>query len=215
MEKFRLEIIVKVSHQKIFELILVDFFGRKKTPVYPIYVYCDILRKLLSKEEIVNDVLRTYEVFFQNFEIVEASEDQSIWRIPLATISMMQYPTELVVFIEGNNKQDRKKVEDIVREIIARAKLLKFEIEAPSLSGLLPKSSLPPWEQIPDHISDREILKLWHYDYTNREIGKKTNLSPSTITNLISKLRSVHGTDIVQTEEQRRRKRIKKTDDSV
>ena len=67
--------------------------------------------------------------------------------------------------------------------------------------------STKPWQNIPDLGYDREMLTLWHHEYTAREIGDRLGKSPKTILNRVCELRKEHGKEVVplrRTETQKR-----------
>ncbi len=65
--------------------------------------------------------------------------------------------------------------------------------------------SLKPWELIPDHGWDRQVLELWHEGFTCPEIQRKTHVaSAERIRNRLTELRNQYGENIIPTDEQRK-----------
>lgn len=210
MRDHKIEIYIKDLEPEYFQGMLKEFFKRNRA-------HATSETYIRFKFAYKNTGDGYADVKYKDFEIVEASKNKNIWFIPLATINMQKYPSQLVVFIEGivGKEKDWKKVENIVQEIISQMKIMKFEIESIKPEDLSPQSLLPPWEQIKDHASDRQILKLWHEGFTSNEIGQRLGLAPRSVTNIISTLRTSYSTKVVPTNEQRRKKRQPKIDDSA
>jgi hypothetical protein len=69
-----------------------------------------------------------------------------------------------------------------------------------------------PWEEIPDHKWYRQALELWWAGHTCPAIGRRLGYSAKTVTSRLSELRCQYGTDVVPTDQQRRRNLIKPAD---
>jgi len=202
MKDHRIIIYIKKIDAPVYQIMLSDFFGIARTPVYPIYIRFNKTEKHIQEERIIRAT-------FSRPQVVEASEDENIGFTPLAHIITQPYPSHLVVFIEGIAGQEKNwnKVENLVKKIFSQMELMKFEIDSVTPKSLLPQSALPPWERIENHGADREILKLWWEGLTSGEIAIKIGHHTSrTVTNIISLLRKKYRTDIVPKDEQRKRK---------
>jgi hypothetical protein len=100
-------------------------------------------------------------------------------------------------------------VEKLLSELRKRAKVVVIE-ERPSSStesANLEEQNKEPWKEIEDHGWDRQALELWWNGYTAKEIAQKVgrNITPVTVTNRISALRTKHGENIVPKDEGRKR----------
>ena len=191
---------IELHDPAIFEMFLIQFFWGDKSPNFPVCI----------RPEIASN--RKYPYY--NFRVLEEPKDLDEPDKELAHIVVSSYRVSLLVIFEGNetNIDDWKKVEDVVQEVIFKAEQMGFRITALPKKPLL-QSTDKPWEVVEDHLSDRIIVKLWHGGYRNSEIGKKVNLAPETVTNVLSTLRKRYGTDVVPTNDQRRKK--PKTDDNL
>ena len=206
MKDHRIIIYIKKIDAPVYQIMLSDFFGIARTPVYPIYIRFNKTEKHIQEERIIRAT-------FSRPQVVEASEDENIGFTPLAHIITQPYPSHLVVFIEGIAGQEKNwsKVENLVKKIFSQMELMKFEIESVTPASLLPKGAIPVWEQIEDHASDRTILKLWHDKLSVKEIAQKIGLSPDTVRNILTNLRTKYGEDIVPYVEQQKIKTRSKT----
>jgi hypothetical protein len=54
-----------------------------------------------------------------------------------------------------------------------------------------------PWALIPDHLWDRQALRLWWAGLTCVEIGVRISQAPKTVRNRLTQLRKQHGTAVV------------------
>jgi|GEM_PF-4593573 len=219
MQEHRIIIYIEGLNLPQFEWMLNDFFVWKKSPLYPLYVYRDLHHEYIGDEK---EAIRTkgqveVKVTFTNFQVVEASKNEKIFQVPIASMHFQRYISQFVVFIEGIEGEEKNwhKVETIVRAIISQAEFLNFKIQRTEPKNFLPKSSLPAWEQIEDKGSNREILKLWWDGLKNSEIAPRVGIQPVSVTNRLSELRSEYGEAIVPTAEQIRKIRRSNTDDSV
>jgi hypothetical protein len=61
-----------------------------------------------------------------------------------------------------------------------------------------------PWELIPDHLWERQALRLWWEGLTCPEIGRRLSQAPKTVRNRLTLLRKEYGTDVVPTNRRRR-----------
>lgn len=81
-------------------------------------------------------------------------------------------------------------------------------ITEPSVTGQAePEAATPtnqPWELIPDHLWDRQALRLWWEGLTCPEIGRRLAQAPKTVRNRLTLLRKEYGTDLVPTNRRRR-----------
>jgi hypothetical protein len=68
--------------------------------------------------------------------------------------------------------------------------------------GAMPASD--PWALIPDHLWDRQALRLWWAGLTCVEIGARISQAPKTVRNRLTMLRKEYGTDVVPTNRRRR-----------
>jgi hypothetical protein len=57
---------------------------------------------------------------------------------------------------------------------------------------------------IPDHLWDRQALRLWWEGLTCPEIGRRLSQAPKTVRNRLTLLRKEYGTDVVPTNRRRR-----------
>jgi hypothetical protein len=203
MKDHRIIIYIKKIDAPVYQIMLSDFFGIARTPVYPIYIRFNKTEKHIQEERIIRAT-------FSRPQVVEASEDENIGFTPLAHIITQPYPSHLVVFIEGIAGQEKNwsKVENLVKKIFSQMELMKFEIESVMPASLLPKSAFPVWEQIEDRASDRIILKLWHEQRSAKAIAQKISLSPDTVRNTLTALRTKYGEGIVPYAEQQKKKSV-------
>lgn len=72
------------------------------------------------------------------------------------------------------------------------------------------KEELTPWQQIPDRGHDRMIVQLLYKGYMVKTIAFKVGISPKTVSNRLSILRNIRGSEIPYTENQRWREKHKK-----
>jgi len=72
--------------------------------------------------------------------------------------------------------------------------------------GNAPQTRLEPWEQITDHLWDRQALELWHKGHSCPEIATKIGQAEKTVRNRFTQLRYKHGRAIVPTDKDRRQK---------
>lgn len=193
-----INMLIKNIQTGLFTGFLVDFFSRKHSPIFPIYVHYDLKPRPIDEE--------TIELIYDNFMVVEAAEDP-IWFIPIAKIVMQNYPSHVVVFIESmpEKNDEWEKVIKLVQEIIARMKILDINIQSVEPKTLLSGSSLSPWKQITDRSFNRKILELWWRGLKNSEIASKVGLSKERVTNILSDLRQEYGEEIVPTKDQLRK----------
>ena len=78
-------------------------------------------------------------------------------------------------------------------------------IEAPAVSDRapdipqVPQAPSRPWEAVPDVGWNRRAVELWHAGYTAAEIAQRVgrDLTPKTISNVLSNLRGIYGTEVV------------------
>lgn len=75
-------------------------------------------------------------------------------------------------------------------------------IKAPTVTDQVPKARpapVKPWEAIPNVGWNRRAVELWHAGYTAAEIAQKVDrdLTPKTVSNVISQLRRIYGTEVV------------------
>lgn len=99
----------------------------------------------------------------------------------------------------------------ILREIAddwqeSRERILKEIDKADSMFQDIKPSE--PWEKITDYYYDRQLVKLW-WDkniYLCSEIGQKLSLTSTRVTNRLSELRKIYGTEIVPFNSERRTK---------
>jgi hypothetical protein len=192
-----------------FQNMLLDYFAWKISPTYPVMIGHDLN---VHQSQVNGNV----SVELNYFRVLEASEDENQPSNVLANIIIHPYPTQLVIFFEPieETKQDYYKVENIVRQIISRARLLSLDITTVIPQNLLEpihKSDLHPWEQIEDHSWDRYALKCWWEGYSSKKIAikivneyKLIHLDHTTVTNRISQLRQIYCDSIVPTDIQRR-----------
>lgn len=220
MKDHKIEIYVRNLSSDVFYSLLTDFFCKDNSPFESIYIE-NISRKIIDPD---------YEDgFYFDFRVLEVPDNDDLpFDTVLAKIRTQTYPSQLVVFIEVEELQEDNwpKVENIVQKIISQMELMKFEIESVVPSDFRAKSlqispmeklskvaksksprSVEPWEKIEDHASNREILRLWHQEQINSEIGMRVNLSKRSVTNIISMLRKKYGNEIVLTNEERKRKK--------
>lgn len=189
--------------------MLLDYFAWKISPTYPVMIGHDLN---VHQSQVNGNV----SVELNYFRVLEAYEDENQPSNVLANIIIHPYPTQLVVFFEPVEENDKcyDKVQSIVRQIISRAKALSLNIAnviPPNLLEQIHKSDFPPEEQIEDHSWDRYALKCWYEGDSNRKIAEKIkkkfglgNLDSRTVTNRISQLRQLYGNSIVPTDKQRR-----------
>lgn len=72
-----------------------------------------------------------------------------------------------------------------------------------------------PWERIPDKSWDRQALEMWCGHRTCGEIGQQIDISEGRVRNRLTELRNKYGMDVVPTDEQRRKSRIRKRRDDL
>jgi hypothetical protein len=76
------------------------------------------------------------------------------------------------------------------------------QAKPPRLPSAMPEDD--PWELIPDHLWDRQALRLWWEGLTCPEIGRRLSQAPKTVRNRLTLLRKAYGTDVVPTNRRRR-----------
>ncbi len=204
----KIELKFELKNPAYIETLLEDNFIGEQSPIYPISIISEYWRNF--------DGTKVAAGIRYNYQIVGPPTDPDEDYSPLARIGIQSYPSVVLVFIEGfeddgGDKKDWENVERMAREIFLKAQELNIIVTS-NPDVLVTDNSLKPWEKVPDHYSDREIVELWHKGFTNSEIGKKIGLQPRTVTNTISKLRDKYGKNIVPTNEQRRRKQLKTND---
>jgi hypothetical protein len=193
------ELIIRAEPIQIVNL-LDDYFGRSSP-----YSVC--IRVSSTIGLLVDDI---DELEYGVFDIVDY-ERSDRYGTPkhLASIDFRKYPEDVVVFITGtNDSYDWGKVTELVKEIIRKAEQLKFKFTSLP-KDFMPESSLPLWERIPDHLSDRLIVRLWNEGKSNIEIAPHVFLKPRSVTNVLSRLRDMYGEDIVLTNSERRKRLMK------
>jgi len=199
MKKQRIEIILKNVNVVYFQGLLVDFFSRDRSPDYPVHVLFDSsLRPSKTPGHVAVD--------YYNFRIGESSNDEDEPSKELAKIVTQSYPSHIVVFVESEESNDWKKVENLIRNIIAKTHELELEIISVQPPELMPTRLLPPWERIPDHFWDRQAVKMWNEGHTNREISNRVGVTPEAVTNRISELRKEFTIAVVPYKKDIRRK---------
>ena len=76
------------------------------------------------------------------------------------------------------------------------------QTKLPRLPSAMPAGD--PWELVPDHLWDRQALRLWWDGLTCPEIGRRLSQAPKTVRNRLTMLRKEYGTEIVPTNRRRR-----------
>ena len=176
-----------------FEELLLKYFNLDSSPDYPVCIYFDF-------EPVLAEDPRLFIPTYRNFRIVEADINQVNPPRELAEIITSSFPQCVSVIIRGNQfeidedciVEDWLKVENLVIKILARAKLLNFKIKDIQPVSLLSEnqdSNTQPWEKIPDHLWDREAVRMLLKGCTNKEIADKLGISDATVANRFSELR--------------------------
>jgi DNA-binding CsgD family transcriptional regulator len=220
-----IELLIAKRDIGVFVRILDDIFN-ENSPDFPVRVYSRYFK--------ADDSLNAKPVKIPDwYTIAEDQVNNTSERIRnLAEIRINGHPSYFVISITGEIGQERDwdKVLKITKSIIDRFVFFNGKIIYGKPLELMPtktssgeeiadnklgspdnisQSLDKPWEKIPDHYADRQIVELWHKGFTNSEIGDKVGLAPRTVTNRLSKLRKEYGEDIVPTDEQRRKKLLK------
>lgn len=203
MNEIQLEIEKVTAVQ--FQGLLIDFFGIKRSPLPSVYVKFDVSYNRLDKD--------TVETTFHHFQIAEIKADANEESRSLAKIIIQNHPECAVIFIkeEGESSNDWETVKKLVKEIVQKAENLKYKFTLVQPPDLMPNSSLPPWERIPDHKADREIVKLWHSGKTSKEIALQIGNTSGSVGNILCTLRRLWGIDVVPFRRRKSLNRGKKT----
>jgi hypothetical protein len=206
----RIEILIAGLESRFVRALFEDFFSRQSSLLPTLYVDC---RETTQLNNLIGKFLTgrpdTDCLIFEILKDADASD------YPLAEISIRQYPSHTALFIHrkpGASLEDWGKVVDATRAILSKMRELNLKVQSVKPPALAPDASLPLWEQIPDHRSDGEMLRLWHAGYTNAGIGRLLSMQPRSVTSRISELRRPYGTEIVPLDTQRRRNPLN-TDD--
>ena len=113
--------------------------------------------------------------------------------------------TRTLIIFDGMEESNTIDVITFVNKIIARIKqVTDVKINKPNEHPFAINPTVP-WEQIPDHNHDRKILKLWYEGYRQKTIGEILGLSERYVGNIICRLRSEHGEEIVPRKDVRNR----------
>ena len=219
--KYRLTI--KQDDKKIGDFINVcdTFFGTESVmlnpPLFTTWVtkYVTVIG---GEEKHVTDFpIDLTSIKSRHFIIAEENEEKTI--LELAAIEFEPILSTFLYSIRVFDSDHQQKVETFLRKIISKAEELGFEIVSVEPPELLEKplsSKLKPWEKIPDHSWDRELLRLWLLTYSAKDIAqrlKSFNVHEERVTNRISELRRIYGLEIVPTDAQRKEGLIKGNSD--
>jgi hypothetical protein len=122
------------------------------------------------------------------------------WDIPCEAIEFMNDDGEAWVSC-GTHGSPRIMVQEV--ESAFRKLDISYKDKLESSEG---STSEKPWEKIPDRKWNRFALEHWHKGYTVPEIADKIpDITEKTVRNRLSELRQSHGTDVVPTNEQRKK----------
>jgi hypothetical protein len=133
---YSIELELKLQDKSFFEMLLVDYFTKDRSPVANVYIFFDV--KIISKHPPRTGNLVT--LFRYNYRVGEAQKNTDDGSRELAKIRIEPYPSTVMVFfdVDGSSDSDKQKVESLVIAIYQKCKERDFEIVS-----ILPTDFLP------------------------------------------------------------------------
>ncbi len=177
---FSIEIWINDLEQGYVELLLLDFFGRNKSPILPIYVRFKVIDTRINKNWVKREA--------NKFQVAEINNDEAIYYNSLADINIHKHPSHVVIHIDAldNDTENWERVKNITKEIISKMRELNYSIEkvrpvelqpqvpASKLNELASKSSDV---KLPDQPQARSGLAKWFkYFYERNKTRNKITL---------------------------------------
>jgi hypothetical protein len=188
MDSHTISISVKNIGQLVLESFFYDHFSMKRSPVYPIFISYTLPWG-------IPDDVKT-NIFFRDYCVCVALETPQEESLTIAKIVVQEYPTYSIAFFDvGENPDIYCIVSELARCVIQLLKKLDYEILSTAPQELM-TPSIPQLEGIDASPRDLKILKLYLVEKkTAAEIGIEVELQSSTISNIISRFRSIYGVE--------------------